>query len=54
MQVWLVLLGAVLLWRADECRIADLEHQTVALMLLGYGCLIVSIILVFVNGGTTG
>lgn len=59
MQVWLVLLGAVLLWQSDQwSRIrqpADwVFYLLITLTTLGYGCLVLSVVLVFVNGGTTG
>jgi hypothetical protein len=60
MQVWLVLLGAVLLWQSDQWAKIGVRNApwTFYLMLtlttLGYGCLVLSVVLVFVNGGTTG
>ena len=58
-QVWLVLLGAVLLWQGESWaktsqKYAVAEPIALVLGLLGYGCLAISVVLFFVNGGTTG
>jgi hypothetical protein len=59
MQVWLVLLGAVLMWQADKWSSQGHREPFFAtlgmvLLALGYGLLVVSVVMVFVNGGTTG
>jgi hypothetical protein len=59
MQVWLVLLGAVLLWQSDKWaslakEVPSILYVLLTLTVLGYGCLVLSVVLVFVNGGTTG
>lgn len=52
-QVWLALLGAILLWQGDNWAQAS-ENVAMVLVTSGYGCLIISVVLFFVNGGTTG
>jgi hypothetical protein len=60
MQVWLVLLGAVLLWQGDNWARASTRHSdfagnaTLVLFLLGWGCILLSVVTFFINGGTTG
>lgn len=61
MQVWLVLLGAVLMWQADKWASQSSRFGTdnwailgMAMLAAGYGCLVISIVLTFVEGGTVG
>lgn len=51
MQVWLVLM-AMFFWRTGEKAVSDLLSGVT--FLLAWGTVAVSIVLVFVNGGTTG
>lgn len=55
MQVWLVLVALFCVMREREAASKE-EHTTESAfwMLLGVGLVIVSVVLVFVNGGTTG
>lgn len=60
MQLWLVALGAVLMWRAD---VSARRHypdsgrpglEAAVALLVGYGLLAGSVVLTFVAGGTVG
>jgi uncharacterized membrane protein len=54
MQVWLVLLGATFLWRADIAGVNGHKTEGAGMWLVSNILLIISVVLVFVNGGTTG
>jgi len=61
LQVWLIGIAAILFWRGDiiaRNRISyvnrNAREAAYALVILGYVLVVLSVVLVFVNGGTTG